>query len=653
MLRADLKTLSDGCGILPNRSGAIGIDLKLSPSSVSVGDPLESVVRSLSTEAGSEALAAVTPIGRTYGGGYALVAGVIALENDAVELAVEMFERVLRGPAVSPAPMDGTVSLSFTTTGTVYFYMNSLAAVGLLFVALTRAGRKDDARNLVGEAFDITENVGFLTLELISLGTDGEHERAIDAADALGDFDSPLNMEIATLRAQALEGVGRTEDSILAYQSIAKHDADFTWVVQARASLERLGSQLSARGASTATQDAPDDDVLRRIEERDERNESLEGWTYAPLAISRSSVESTPSWALPPTTSAPRLDPAGNASLVLGARGDAIRIYDPEAAFQIIGAPLLRRAAMRVESSASPMVRCLGALSAAAADGFAGLHRLVGTINADLGRSAADTSRFGYLVSVTIAEVTFYSSNGMDCLPLAAAAVLLDHGDPSTAMRWVRWAGAGSSNWRFELAEVVLAFQTGDDDVVLALTQGAQRSDAKGLILQSYRARSFLRLGRTETAIKVLNAIVSRASRIFEDAADSSMLSIRYLRARALMSAGLHARAKNDLYAIEAAASQTTSMWSANSPSSKDPLGDVPASRSSSDGLCSSAMRVGVRNVTRPSTCSTTTSSPSHSAVPRGLRISNCSAERATGARERPSDDRASCLDRARSTSRD
>jgi len=76
------------------------------------------------------------------------------------------------------------------------------------------------------------------------------------------------------------------------------------------------------------------------------------------------------------------------------------------------------------------------------------------------------------------------------------------------------------------------------------------------LVMQTYRARALQRMGRAPAARQVLDDVVKLAARL-DDEGDL-LVSARYLRSRAAILNGRVAQAMDDLHAIEAVESDSS-----------------------------------------------------------------------------------------------
>jgi tetratricopeptide (TPR) repeat protein len=587
-LSADLRDLASTCPVLPrSREFAPGesssVQISLEPAT---DDPLGRAVAHLEAGDTQGAWTLARPLVGTQGGDAALIGGALALAADDLDGAITALEGLLSGPTVSQQPVGGYVVLAFSDEGMLCFDVNSIAGIALLVFAYAREGRIDDAVELAAQAHRVVGAESLLALQLQLLRDEKRWEELLGAANSADPSDNG-RFEIAMLRGQALEELGRDAEAISIYADVANIDADFAWIDEARHRLERLGGNadsadlddtVSGEHSLTSSYDPLRPAGLagdRRCGPRPAGQPptrassaqlvrvdlSLGGYLDGYVSVRPISAvqANTPAgtWLEPLRDSPqPKLvtesSPQGRQHWVNETVETVLNRLDAaiDAEPRLVG---LRRQPDHDEVAAKQWQRVLAALLAAAAGSDDSVERLADVlVSQDARMYVEELGQWcDAFISTYIGELSIATSGAAECLVLALAARLQADGDAEAARAWVSWAAETAQSPALQCAEVALAFTLGDDAHVVARTNGISGRDATTVVLQSYRARALQRTGSAETALVVLNDAVASAGRLGDDGTDL-LFSVRYLRGRALLALGRTTEATSDFHAIEA-----------------------------------------------------------------------------------------------------
>ncbi len=490
----------------------------------------------------------------------ALVAGAIALQAGDTDAGIAALERALAEPAFDAPSGDWLIALSFTDEGHILFDINSLGAVGLLIYAYARAGRSDDALNLADDAHRVAGAEGFLALKLMLLRDVDRWEDLVSAAEG-HDREDRGRFEIRLLQAQALEELGRRDDAMEIYALLAHVGRDLDdgeqlpWLAEAARRRDRLyGEGVPLPELLTDDEgDPPANDEPR----------------YSPLRQGELPDEGfiAPSPPPIPLPAAQGHQYTGSASLQLDTQilsGDARlsplrdeRDYWMEL-LEATESPeeVLAELEQRMESSGPddlPWQRILAGLLSCTAQSTDAVGRLAAALSDPAaGRYLAAVPRWlDAMVSVSVGEVSFFTAGNADALVLPLIGRLLVDGEVTAARAWIAWGRAGTDSDLLALADVVVAFEAGDDETVLRETGRLPAEGATRAIALTYRARSLWRTGRLAATVEVLNHAHTLAAQADDDDRDL-VTAVRYLRARALLEIGNLGQAVRDLHGIQA-----------------------------------------------------------------------------------------------------
>ena len=154
-------------------------------------------------------------------------------------------------------------------------------------------------------------------------------------------------------------------------------------------------------------------------------------------------------------------------------------------------------------------------------------------------------------ITSVIGELSLTPVRGRDSVVLALIAQLHARGKAHAAGEWITWAGQDAPSPGLRCAAVAVAFELGDDQSVLRLTDGVTPANEHWIVvLRTYRARALQRLGRTPAAIQLLGETIRSAAGVDDDG--HLLVCTRYLRARAAILSGRTGLALDDLHAIQA-----------------------------------------------------------------------------------------------------
>lgn len=557
-LDQSLAGLASTCRIIPHdrNLGAVYLNLTDMPApDATLAEPLEVLKR-------GDVQAAYRLTGlpaREYHGPAALVAGAIALQAGDTDAGIVALERALAEPAFDAPLGDWLIALSFTDEGHILFDINSLGAVGLLVYAYARAGRSDEALILADDAHRVVSAEGFLALKLILLRDADRWEDLVAAAEG-HDPDDRGRLEIRLLQAQALEELGRREEAMEIYALLAYLGRDLDdeeqlpWLAEAarrRDRLHREGVPLPELYA---------DDELDPLA-ADERG-------YSPLRQGDLPDEGFSAPSPPPALPAAQgYQYTGSAFLhldsqILSGHVTLSPLRDErdywmellvatESPEEVLAG--LEQTMDSSEPDDLPWQRILAGLLSCAAQSEDAVDRLASALSHPAaGRYLAAVPRWlTAMVSANIGEVYFITAGNADALVLPLVGRLLVDGEVTAAREWIAWRRAGTDSDLLALADVVVAFEAGDDETVLRETGRPPADGPTRAVALTYRARSLWRTGRLAAAVEVLNDAHTLAARVDDDDRDL-VTAVRYLRARALLEEGNLGQAMRDLHAIQA-----------------------------------------------------------------------------------------------------
>ncbi len=497
----------------------------------------------------------------------ALIAGVAALQSGAAADAIRTFELLLGRPSIADPTIGGMVVFGFSDEGMVVFDVNSLAGIALLIYAYANVGRHNDAVELAASAHGTVGAEGFLVLQLQLLRDAKRWDDLLEAVETANPKDHG-RFETALLKGQALEETGRLADAYIHYTDMTAIDADLPWLHEAKRRAARISDLADSLDAEEdvdldAEEAAARYDPLRPVSPAhpDEGGPRPTGTPHdeAPtsivVAISLTlggyidgHVGLTPIELahadLAPATWLALLDELSPAE-ILERLDEAIAAEPPLMGF--------RRRPDQDVVAAKSWQRVLAALFAAVAESPDAPERLADVLSAD--DTHGWVERTGFWMDANsasvIGELLLITRGGAESVVLPLVAKLHARGQITAARAWIDWAASQAPSAAYHCAQVALAFDAGEDEEVLSLTERGSTGHADAdAVLQTYRARSFQRLGRGPAALAVLDQAVRGAARVDDDGA--LLASSRYLRARARIDAGQVAQALDDLHAVEA-----------------------------------------------------------------------------------------------------
>jgi tetratricopeptide (TPR) repeat protein len=499
---------------------------------------------------------------REYDGPAALVAGAIALQAGDTDTGIATLERSLAGPAFEAPPDDALIALSFTDEGHLLFDIDSLGAVGLLIYAYARAGRSEEALELASTAHNVVGAEGFLALQLMLLRDAKRWEDLVTAAER-HDPDDRGRFEIRLLQGQALEELGRREEAMEIYALMAYLGRDLepnehlTWLTEATRRRDRLAREGVALPDAFKGDEDLDDLLADQPRYSPLRQAELPDETFVALPPPESPMPS-PQGTRHEGGAFLQLDGQGLSGYVklspVNDTGDYwIRLLreteSPEGVLEELDRVM--------ESSGADDLawqRILAGLLACSAQRDDAAERLAAALSdPGSGRYIAAVPRWlDAMVSTSVGESSLISSGHADALVLPLVARLLVSGEVTTARQWIAWARASNDSDLLAVADVAVAFESGDDESVLRATTRAPAGGPPRAIALTYRARSLWRTGRLPAALEILNEALAVAARLADEDRDL-VTAVRYLRARALLESGNISQALRDLHAVQAA----------------------------------------------------------------------------------------------------
>ena len=433
---------------------------------------------------------------------------------------------------------------------------------------------------LARDAHRVVGAEGFLALQLLLLRDNERWHDLLAAAEAADPHDHG-RFEIMLQKARALEKTGRSTEALRAYNDLAIIDFDLPWLVAAR---QRLATQTKA-DMTEAIQPPPGLDSAGDGPTFASRG----AFVYDPLRpLVGAPTREGPTPGVPPaadrSSSALRSKLAlVSASLSLGGYLDGrVTVYPfpgpndslPPATWldllkeQTVGVVAQRlNAAIASEPpakgfrkrpdpaviAARPWQRVLAALLSAAANDADSAERLVQILESSECRAFVDNldSWLDATITSVIGELSLTPVRGRDSVVLALIAQLHARGKAHAAGEWITWAGQDAPSPGLRCAAVAVAFELGDDQSVLRLTDGLTPANEHWIVvLRTYRARALQRLGRTPAAIQLLGETIRSAAGVDDDG--HLLVCTRYLRARAAILSGRTGLALDDLHAIQA-----------------------------------------------------------------------------------------------------